>query len=537
MTSLKPIAAFAELSPEQRQALFDKLRQRKLTHARQPSTPQPLTQSAAWTLSPAQQTCLEVLPADSLNNRVLELVLEGELNSAAIEQQLLNLMRHHDGLSVRFEPQGLQAVPADQAIRFQFVQAANSEDAQQQLQQLREHLSRTTADTPVLQAAALQAAANTWHLLLAAHPLLLDTHSLLHLANQWLTLSCGGSHLEQIPPSDSAASQAFARWSTQVLEQKFLSQEWQRLKPKGVNGNETHTAISHHNHESLLLAADFIDRHLPEGQNIKPWIVDAVHRCLNRWLAHQETLFWFNTPQMRDSQFESLLGFFPYYVPIAPAGTEKEASTLTPSQRVLRQQTRFSPVSEQLAQSLCRQGSQVPLIHYHWFDLDTGAGPQLEVNGLLHHQSGILFAPVEIHVTEMVKGVNLDVHFDPARVGQDQVSFLLRDLMVYLREEKSNTAEPPTLHEHLRQIWQDLLQKNEIADDQSFFELGGHSLQVTELKFRIKQQLKLDMPISVLYELTTINKQANFILATQSGGLGFNAGNETTDEEEEEGIL
>ena len=262
-----------------------------------------------------------------------------------------------------------------------------------------------------------------------------------------------------------------------------------------------------------------------------------MHRCLNRWLAHQETLFWFNTPQMRDSQFESLLGFFPYYVPIAPAGTEKEASTLTPSQRVLRQQTRFSPVSEQLAQSLCRQGSQVPLIHYHWFDLDTGAGPQLEVNGLLHHQSGILFAPVEIHVTEMVKGVNLDVHFDPARVGQDQVSFLLRDLMVYLREEKSNTAEPPTLHEHLRQIWQDLLQKNEIADDQSFFELGGHSLQVTELKFRIKQQLKLDMPISVLYELTTINKQANFILATQSGGLGFNAGNETTDEEEEEGIL
>ena len=536
MTSLKPIAQFAELSPEQRQALFDKLRQRKLTNARQPSAPsQPHT--ATWTLSPAQQACLRALAADTISNRLVELVLEGDLDGSAAEQQLLNLMTHHDGLSVRFEADGPQAVPAHQATRFFLARATNNEDARQQLEQLRERLSRASAEAPVVQAAALQVGANTWHLLLAAHPLLLDAHSLLHFANQWLTLSCGVSQLEQIPSSNSTASQAFARWSTQVLEQKFLSQEWQRLKPKGINGNENQTAISHHNHESLFLATDFIDRHLPEGQNIKPWIVDAVHRCLNRWLAHQETLFWFNTPQMRDSQFESLLGFFPYYVPIAPVSTEKEPSALTPSQRVLRQQTRFSPVSEQLAQSLCRQGSQVPLIHYHWFDLDTGTGPQLEINGLFLHQSGIMFAPVEIHVTEMVKGVNLDVHFDPAKVGQDQVSFLLRDLMVNLREEKSSTAEPPTLHEHLRQIWQDLLQKNEIADDQSFFELGGHSLQVTELKFRIKQQLKLDMPISVLYELTTINKQANFILATQSGGLGFNAGNETTDEEEEEGIL
>ena len=532
MTSPKSTAAFADLSPEQRQALFDKLRQRKLTDARRPSTPMPAQPLASRALSPAQAARLKQLT--NAPNRVVELVTEGPVDGDALERHLRHLVRHHDALALRFTSDGAVPVAPDQALAFHRPPAVEETATQQALEQMRLQLTAANADSAPLQAAWLSAG-DRGHLLLAAHPLLLDAYSLLRFANQWLSLYAGDVSLEAIPPTVRAAADGFAHWSGQVMEQKFLAQEWTRLKPKGTTASAQQPGTAEHSHEILFLAADFITRHCPEDKSTKHWMIDAIHRCLNRWLSHQETLFWFNTPQLRDDQFESLLGFFPYYVPVAPLGADQE--TLA-SQRIMRLQTRFSPVSEQLSVELCSKGSPVPLIHYHWFDPDNSANPELKIGNVIHHQSGFLFAPVEIHITELLAGVSLDVHYDPGHIGLDQVNFLLRDLLVYLREEKPNaSSEPPSLHERLRQIWQDLLQKSEIGDDQSFFELGGHSLQVTELKFRIKQQLQLDVPISVLYELTTINKLVNFILATQSGGLGFNAGNEISDEEEEEGIL
>lgn len=285
-------------------------------------------------------------------------------------------------------------------------------------------------------------------------------------------------------------------------------------------------------HHSVLLDSDTLSGR-PADRSVKNWLGAALHRCLGAWLSHQDVLYWFSAPDLRDETFEALPGFFPYFVPVLSSDSERD--TLTFSQRQSRLRTRFASVSEQLSEALCRHGSATPLIHYHWFD----PGSDTRVTRVVQHQPGLLLAPLEIHLTELLDGVCLDVHFDTAQIGLDQVQFLLRDLLGYLREQPdSNSTSRPDLHEQLRRIWQELLQKSPIGNDQSFFELGGHSLQVTELKFRIRQQLKLDLPISVLYELTTINKLASFILATQGGSLGWQRSDtDASAEEEEEGVL
>ena len=148
-----------------------------------------------------------------------------------------------------------------------------------------------------------------------------------------------------------------------------------------------------------------------------------------------------------------------------------------------------------------------------------------------------MLSPFEIHIIEHGAGLNLDIHFDPDRINSKQLNLLTNDLKALLRQDNTtDSANTNSLPEQLRAIWRDLLQINSIEPDQSFFELGGHSLQVTELKFRIKQQLKLDIPISVLYELTTIEKLSSFILATHGNSLGWLPDAEGQ-EEEEEGTL
>ena len=152
---------------------------------------------------------------------------------------------------------------------------------------------------------------------------------------------------------------------------------------------------------------------------------------------------------------------------------------------------------------------------------------------------GLMLAPFEIHVIEQANRVDLSIHYNPMKLGSDQVQFLVKDLLALLKQDKHNDpANRPSLPDQLRNIWRELLQKTDIAPDASFFELGGHSLQVTEMKFRIKQQLKLDIPISVLYELPTIEKLSSFILATHGNSLGWvPESTQQGDLEEEEGTL
>jgi len=166
-------------------------------------------------------------------------------------------------------------------------------------------------------------------------------------------------------------------------------------------------------------------------------------------------------------------------------------------------------------------------VHYHRIDAEGLAALTVDHPGLLR-------SALEIHLIDQRDRIRLDLHFQPERLQAGQVQALLQRFVQHLAQQEP-PASVPRLQDQLRTLWQALLQKTDIGDDDSFFELGGHSLQVTELKFRLRQQLKLDIPVAVLYELTTINQLANFIVASHGNSLGL--GDETGRSEEEEGTL
>lgn len=521
MTSASAHPAVVDLSPEQRQALFDKLRQRKLAQARQPSPPATLTPARQWSRSPLQAAC--PLPK---HNRLLSIDLTGTVDISMLAARFEQLMQHHDGLRVRLPDNG-GIEPVEQIPPLQQHVDLHAEP----LQALATTLTQLVHDGPSLQAAAVTLASGQTRLLLAAHPLLLDHGSLLVFAGQWLALASGQCTLEQIPATTRDNLQRFNQWSGQVLNHRFLNQEWQRLRPldtaPAVNPEwQTPPTALHHR-----LDQNFIDTHLQAGQSRKTWLLTALQSCLNPVSPSTRTLYWLAAPTLRDSRFDSQLGFFPHCLPITLAANDAaaSASAALPLQRL---HNRFTPVSEQLALHVCQQGSQAPLVHYHWFDL---ADAVIGVSALSVKHPGQMHSPLEIHLFEQRDHINLELHFQPDVLRTGQVQALLASLLQQLRQPGLPNAAPPTLQDRLRLIWAELLHNDGIRDDDSFFELGGHSLQVTELKFRLRQHLKLDIPVAVLYELTTINQLANFIIATHGNSLGLGA--ELATAEEEEGTL
>ncbi|MGL4346221.1 MAG: amino acid adenylation domain-containing protein [Cellulosilyticaceae bacterium] len=60
-------------------------------------------------------------------------------------------------------------------------------------------------------------------------------------------------------------------------------------------------------------------------------------------------------------------------------------------------------------------------------------------------------------------------------------------------------------------IWQDMLGVHQIGIDDDFFELGGHSLKAARLVYRIKEELDVDIPMTKIFEMTTIRVLAQWI--------------------------
>ena len=81
----------------------------------------------------------------------------------------------------------------------------------------------------------------------------------------------------------------------------------------------------------------------------------------------------------------------------------------------------------------------------------------------------------------------------------------------------SFTAPRSELEQRLAQIWQEVLQIDRVGVDDEFFELGGHSLLALRLFTRIEQETGTQLPLSTLFEKTTIASLALMIDAERSG--------------------
>ncbi|WP_314591966.1 non-ribosomal peptide synthetase [Paenibacillus terrigena] len=65
-------------------------------------------------------------------------------------------------------------------------------------------------------------------------------------------------------------------------------------------------------------------------------------------------------------------------------------------------------------------------------------------------------------------------------------------------------------------IWQDVLRLTRVGIHDNFFEIGGHSLKATALVSRIHQELKLNVPLRVVFQSPTVESLAK-VIATLGG--------------------
>ena len=86
-------------------------------------------------------------------------------------------------------------------------------------------------------------------------------------------------------------------------------------------------------------------------------------------------------------------------------------------------------------------------------------------------------------------------------------------------------------------IWQQLLDADNLGVHDNFFEVGGHSLLATQLITRIRDRFALELPLKALFDMPTIAGLAELIqsLTPQSHALQSTASD--SDEDFEEGVL
>jgi acyl carrier protein len=64
------------------------------------------------------------------------------------------------------------------------------------------------------------------------------------------------------------------------------------------------------------------------------------------------------------------------------------------------------------------------------------------------------------------------------------------------------------LEQAIARIWQEVLQLTSVGIDDNFFELGGNSLQLVRTHARLRECLETDLPITLLFQFSTIGALA-----------------------------
>jgi amino acid adenylation domain-containing protein len=92
---------------------------------------------------------------------------------------------------------------------------------------------------------------------------------------------------------------------------------------------------------------------------------------------------------------------------------------------------------------------------------------------------------------------------------------IVKSIDILLSAARGQTSEgvaPQTeLEQQLALIWQDVLNVSKIGIDDNFFELGGHSILVFQIISRLREELKIELPIQDLFQAPTIAELSKLI--------------------------
>ncbi len=82
--------------------------------------------------------------------------------------------------------------------------------------------------------------------------------------------------------------------------------------------------------------------------------------------------------------------------------------------------------------------------------------------------------------------------------------------------DQAYVAPRNELEQELAAIWSEILGAEKVGIYDDFFELGGHSLLATRLISRVRETFEVDLPLSSLFEVTTIDGLAVAILSSKT---------------------
>jgi acyl carrier protein len=94
------------------------------------------------------------------------------------------------------------------------------------------------------------------------------------------------------------------------------------------------------------------------------------------------------------------------------------------------------------------------------------------------------------------------------RIDREQLKDTERNQQVGTRELVGPRTD---LEREIANIWRDVLRVPQISIHDNFFQLGGHSLLATQVISRLRKTIKIDLPLRVLFESSTVAHLATSI--------------------------
>eukprot|EP01134_Creolimax_fragrantissima_P004436 CFRG4436T1 len=99
------------------------------------------------------------------------------------------------------------------------------------------------------------------------------------------------------------------------------------------------------------------------------------------------------------------------------------------------------------------------------------------------------------------------------------------------RQADGPVTEETQLHKEIKEIWKAVLGRDVGVHD-NFFDLGGHSIFATRVTFEIRNRLKVELPLDILYRCGTIDQVVKRISQNElTDNLGFEQGEDSEEDQ------